>query len=113
MPRINATRENRRTLWEHAHEALEDFSQMMTWLLLDSSGDLRILEEVVGQTVYTGSDTVIATTGGLYKAFGNGAATDEEGRRYRTEADYLIDLLGVDEYARIFTISKNKRRTRA
>lgn len=33
--RIAATPSNRKTLREHAREAMADYSQIMTWLLLD------------------------------------------------------------------------------
>lgn len=102
MTNINATSANRRVLRDHAREALKDYSPVMTWLLLEADGSLYILEEPQGQSEYVGGDKVIATTGGFYKAHGDGAATDDQGDKYRTQRAYLRDLLGDDEYDRIY-----------
>lgn len=99
---INATSTNRKVLRSHAKEALADFSNLMTWLLLDSEGNLTELQEPQGQTSYVGNDEVVAATGSFYKAHGDGAAVDSNGQKYRTQRDYLTDLLGKAEYARIF-----------
>ena len=58
--------------------------------------------EPQGQTCYVGNDEVIASTGSFQKAHGDGAACDKYGDKYKTQREYLIDLLGEDEYARIF-----------
>ena len=58
--------------------------------------------EPQGQTYYTGSDEVIATTGGFRKAHGDGAAVNGYGEKYKTQKAYLSDLLGKNEYERIF-----------
>ena len=102
MSKIKATGANRRVLREHAREALADYSRVMTWLVVDSDGDLREIVEPQGQTVYVGADEVVATTGGFYKAYGDGAARSETGEKYGTQRAYLIDLLGRPEYDRIF-----------
>lgn len=102
MTTINATARNRKALRSHAKEALADYSPIMTWLLLDDAGNLDILEEPQGQTDYVGADEVIAKTGGFHKAHGDGAALTERGEKYRTHRDYLVDLLGADDYSRIF-----------
>jgi hypothetical protein len=102
MTAINATAHNRQVLREHAREALEDYSPIMTWLLLEEDGNLWILSEPQGQTSYAGDDEIIATTGGFHKAHGDGAATDDNGVRYKTQRAYLTDLLGQDKYNRIF-----------
>jgi hypothetical protein len=83
------------------------YSPVMTWLLLDSDGDLSILEEPQGQTSYYGDDTIIAQTGSFHKAHGDGAEIDEStGRPYKTQRDYLTDLLGRADYERIFCNKK-------
>lgn len=103
MQKINATPANRKQLRLHAREAMEEYSRVMTWLVLDADGDLSTIVEPQGQSYYVGSDTVIATTGGFHKAHGEGAAINPEtGRAYRTQCAYLTDLLGVSEYQRIF-----------
>jgi hypothetical protein len=62
-----------------------------------------MLVEPQGQTVYAGDDEVLATTGGVHAAHGQGGAVDPRtGRPYRTQRDYLSDLLGQSEYDRIF-----------
>ena len=99
---IKATVANRKILRSHAKEAMADYSAVMTWLVLDNDGDLFEIVEAQGQTFYTGNDEVIAKTGGFYKSCGEGAATDEYGNKYRTQKAYLSDLLGKDEYERIF-----------
>jgi hypothetical protein len=100
--KINATPSNRATLRSHAREALRDYSPVMTWLLLDDDGDLYEITELQGQTYYTGRDDVIGATGGFAKAHGDGAARNEDGQKYRSQRDYLSDILGKAEYARIF-----------
>ena len=103
MAKINATTANRQMLREHAREAMAPYSRLMTWLVQDDSGDLSIITEPQGQSVYVGDDEVIASTGSFYKAHGDGAAIDPgTGRAYRTQRDYLTDLLGAIEHARIF-----------
>jgi hypothetical protein len=102
MTNINATVANRKILRSHAKEALADYSRVMTWLVLDSDGDLYELIEPQGQTHYCGRDEVIATTGDFYKAHGDGAARRPDGGKYKAQRDYLQDLLGVTNYARIF-----------
>lgn len=99
---IKATVANRKVLRSHAKEAMRAYSPVMTWLLLDSNGELYEIIEPQGQTFYCGSDKVIATTGGFYKAHGAGAAVDEYGEWYKTQKSYLSDLLGKAEYERIF-----------
>jgi hypothetical protein len=103
MTAINATAHNRKVLREHAREALEDYSPIMTWLLLEEDGNLWILSEPQGQSMYTGTDEVIATTGGFYKAHGDGAAHDDNGHKFMTQRAYLTDLLGDKDYKRIFS----------
>jgi hypothetical protein len=100
--RINATIQNRKVLRAHAREALLDYSPVMTWLLLDNDGDLYIITEPQGQTEYTGNDEVIAQTGGFRKAHGDGAAKTEYGDKYRSQSSYLTDLIGADDYNRVF-----------
>ena len=103
MAKINATPANRKQLRAHAREALAAYSRVMTWLVVDGNGDLSTIVEPQGQTVYVGSDVVIAATGGFHKAHGDGAAIDPQtGRAYRTQRAYLTDLLGAAEYQRIF-----------
>lgn len=103
MAKINATPANRKILREHAREAMAAYSHLMTWLVNDDSGDLSIITEPQGQSVYTGAEEVIAATGGFHKAHGDGAAIDAStGREYRTQRAYLADLLGTSECARIF-----------
>lgn len=103
MQKINATTANRKQLRAHAREAMASYSRVMTWLILDNDGDLGTIVEPQGQTVYVGSKTVIATTGGFHKAHGDGAAVDPStGRPYGTQRAYLSDLLGASEYQRIF-----------
>ncbi|MDR1889928.1 MAG: hypothetical protein LBQ81_11220 [Zoogloeaceae bacterium] len=99
---IKATAANRKELRAHAREAMADYSPVMTWLIVDEDGDLYTIEEPQGQTSYVGGDEIIATTGGFYKAHGDGAARDQYGQKYRTQRDYLIALLGLAEYQRIF-----------
>lgn len=104
---IKATAENRKTLRRHAKEAMAPYSNMMTWLLLDKSGDLSIISEPQGQSFYAGDDAVLAETGSFYKAHGDGAATyycPDAGKPlpYATQKHYLTDLLGEAEYERIF-----------
>jgi hypothetical protein len=99
---INATAKNRKILRQHAKEAMASYSSIMTWLLLDDCGDLYIIEEPQGQTEYVGDDDVIMVTGDVYKAHGQGAATDQYGDIYKTQRDYLTDLLGQKNYNRIF-----------
>lgn len=99
---IKATIANRKALRAHAREALRDYSPVMTWLVLDSEGDLFEIVEPQGQTYYTGKDTVIARTGSFAKAHGDGAARNEMGEKYTTQKSYLTDLLGQDDYNRIF-----------
>ena len=100
---INPTPANRRALRAHAREAMASYSRVMTWLVLDSDGDLRLIVEPQGQTVYSGDDEVLATTGSFHAAHGQGGAVDQRtGRPYRVQRDYLSDLLGQSEYARIF-----------
>ena len=106
---INATAKNRNVLRKHAREALSDYSPVMTWLLLSDNGDLSILQEPQGQTCYVGDEEVLAETGGFYKAHGNGAAVDRYGRKFSTQRDYLIDLLGRDEYNRVFGFVTEKK----
>lgn len=103
---INNTVANRKALREHAREALATYSPIMTWVLLDSDGDLYILTEAQGQTYYTGKDIVIATTGGFHKSCGEGEARDENGRPYKTQRSYLKDLLGKKDYDRLFNKGK-------
>lgn len=100
--KINATPASRKALRSHAREAMADYSRIMTWLIVDSAGDLYEITEPQGQTVYVGSDEVVATTGGFHKSHGAGAAADEYGKKYRTQKAYLTDLLGSAEYKRIF-----------
>ena len=99
---INNTQKNRKLLRRHAREALCTYSPVMTWLLLDDSGNLAIIEEPQGQSEYVGTDKVIAKTGGFYKAHGDGAACNSAGYPYRTQRAYLTDLLGSDNYNQIF-----------
>ena len=99
---INATPYNRKILRKHAREAMCNYSRVMTWLILDNSGDLYIITEPQGQTEYCGNDDVIAVTGDFYKAHGDGAAKDDYGNVYTTQREYLTDLLGADEYSAIF-----------
>ena len=99
---INATVANRKILRSHAKEALANYSAVMTWLVLEDNGDLYEIVEPQGQTYYTGNDEVIATTGGFYKSCGEGAAIDSRGNKYKTQKAYLTDLLGEDNYNRIF-----------
>ena len=99
---IKATVANRKVLRSHAKEAMADYSPVMTWLLLDNDGDLHEIIEPQGQNYYTGSDEVIATTGGFRKAHGDGAAVNGYGEKYKTQMAYLTDLLGEKEYNRIF-----------
>ena len=99
---IKPTIASRKVLRSHAREAMRCYSPVMTWLLLDNNGDLYELVEAQGQTEYVGSEKVIATTGGFYKAHGNGAVTNKYGQPYKTQKAYLIDLLGKSEYERIF-----------
>ena len=103
MQKINATPANRKQLRAHAREAMEEYSRVMTWLVLDADGDLSTIVEPQGQSCYVGDDAVVAATGGFHKAHGDGAAIDPQTRRaYRTQRAYLADLLGVSEYQRIF-----------
>lgn len=102
IQKINATPANRKVLRKHAKEAMADYSQVMTWLLLGKDGNLWILTEPQGQTSYVGADKVIATTGSFYKAHGNGAARNHNGEKYTSQQKYLTDLLGEREYNRIF-----------
>lgn len=102
MEMIKATAANRKLLRSHAKEALRDYSPLMTWLVLDDNGNLFEIVEPQGQTYYVGNDEVIASTGSFHKAHGDGAACDKYGDKYKTQREYLIDLLGEDEYARIF-----------
>ena len=106
MSKINSTPKNRKALRSHAAEALRDYSPVMTWLLLDSDGDLREIEEPQGQSEYVGRCEVIARTGSFYKAHGDGAARDECGDKYPTQRAYLMDLLGAADYTRIFGAPK-------
>lgn len=69
---ITNTAANRKALREHAREALRSYSPVMTWLIVDSDGELHEICEPQGQTYYTGSDIVIATTGGFAKSCGEG-----------------------------------------
>lgn len=103
LSQIKATVANRKVLRSHAKEAMLDYSPIMTWLLLDNDGDLYILSEPQGQSFYNGNDIVIATTGGFYKAHGDGAVTDDWGDEYTSQRAYLKDLLGETEYNRIFS----------
>lgn len=103
MTKINATASNRKTLRSHAREAMADYSSIMTWLTLDTDGNLREVVEPQGQSIYVGDNEVIATTGSFYKAHGDGAALDNHGEKYTTQRRYLTDLLGADDYARIFS----------
>lgn len=101
--KIKATAANRKALRAHAREALAAYSGVMTWLLLDADGDLSLVVEPQGQTVYTGDDVVLATTGGFHKAHGDGAVVDPAtGRPYKTQSAYLVGLLGRAEYDRVF-----------
>ncbi len=102
MEMIKATAANRKVLRGHAKEALRDYSPVMTWLVLEDDGNLFEIVEPQGQTYYTGNDEVVASTGGFHKAHGDGAARDEDGNKYKNQREYLIDLLGEAEYARIF-----------
>lgn len=99
---INNTIANRKALRAHAKEALRDYSPVMTWLVIEEDGSLYEICEPQGQTYYRGSDYVFATTGGFHKAHGDGAARNDIGQKYRTQREYLKDLLGKEEYARIF-----------
>lgn len=99
---INATAANRKALRAHAKEAMADYSRVMTWLVLDNDGDLYEVVEPQGQSYLNTSDTIVASTGDFYKAHGNGAATNSHGDKYRTQRDYLTDLLGAEDYKRIF-----------
>ena len=102
MEMIKATAANRKVLRSHAKEALRDYSQVMTWLVLEDDGNLFEIVEPQGQTFYTGNDEVVASTGGFRKAHGDGAERNEDGNKYKNQREYLIDLLGDAEYARIF-----------
>ena len=109
LAKINATVQNRKILRVHAKEAMRAYSPIMTWLLLDSKGNLHILSEPQGHSFYNGNDIVIATTGGFHKIHGNGngAVTDEWGYKYTSQRAYLKDLL-ENEYDRIFEKMKAK-----
>ena len=103
MVPIAATIANRKQLREHAREALAPYSRVMTWLVVDGTGELCTIVEPEGQSAYVGVDLVVATTGGFHKAHGAGGAIDPSaGRVYRTQRVYLVDLLGSPEYRRIF-----------
>ena len=103
MQKINTTPANRKQLRGHAREALAAYSRVMTWLVVDGTGDLSTIVEPEGQSAYVGGDVVIAATGGFHKSHGDGAAIDPStGRAYRTQRAYLTDLLGASEYQRIF-----------
>lgn len=93
---------NRKALREHAREAMREYSPVMTWLILESDGNLYEICEPQGQTYYTGRDIVVATTGGFAKSCGEGAARNDWGEKYRTQRDYLQDLLGKKDYDRLF-----------
>lgn len=103
---INATVENRKLLRKHAKEAMKDYSPVMTWLLVTPTGNLIILEEPQGQSFYAGEYPVISTTGSFYKASGDGAARNECGEKYKTQKEFLQNLLGCKEYERIFDQNK-------
>lgn len=103
---IANTVKNRKVLRSHAREALCAYSPVMTWLLLDSEGDLYVLSEPQGQTEYTGSNVVLATTGGFAKSCGEGTVCDEYGNPYFRQKDYLTDLLGEKDYDRLFNQSR-------
>ncbi len=100
--KIKATVANRKVLREHAKEAMANYSHVITWIVLDANGDLCQITEPQGQNYYNGKDEVIATTGSLRKACGEGAVTNEYGEEYKTQKSYLIFLLGKSEYERIF-----------
>ena len=102
MTKINATAANRKVLRNHAKEAITAYSAVMTWLVQNYDADLYEIVEPQGQSVYTGSDDVIATTGGFHKSHGDGAAVDQYGKAYKTQRDYLSNLLGAADYKRIF-----------
>lgn len=103
MAKINATPANRSKLRAHAREAMASYSRLMTWLVVDQDGDLTIITEPQGQSVYVGDGQVIAQTGDFYKAHGDGAAVNPAtGRPYKTQREYLACLLGQAEYGRIF-----------
>ena len=100
---IAPTAANRKILRAHAREAMAKYSRVMTWLILDNEGNLDIVVEPQGQSVYVGNDEVLATTGGFYASCGQGGAIDSRtGRAYRTQGAYLSDLLGQNNYNRIF-----------
>lgn len=105
---IKPTVENRKILREHAKEALKDYSRVITWLVVSQEGKLSIISEPQGQTFYTGSDEVIDITGGFRKAHGDGAARDKNGQKYTSQMAFLIDLLGVIEYERLFNKKTKK-----
>jgi 7-keto-8-aminopelargonate synthetase-like enzyme len=50
--------------------------------------------------VYCGGDKVVGMTGSFYKACGNG------GSGHTTQRECLMDLLGQQEYSRIFSTQK-------
>lgn len=103
METIKATVQNRKELREFARFAIADYSRLMGWLLLDEDGNLSSIWEAQGQTEYVGSLKVIAAGGDFYKAHGAGAAADPKtGKPYRTQREWMIALLGVEHYARIF-----------
>lgn len=105
---IAATAANRKALRAHAREAMSAYSSVMTWLVLDGT-ELDTITEPQGQTSYVGSLPVIAATGDFYKAHGDGAAKcPATGKHYKSQREYLDDLLGHKEAARIFGSKKQR-----
>lgn len=92
----------RKTLNEWAREVRADYSPLMGWLVKAEDNTLYNIFEPEGATIYTGNNTVLAITGGFYKAHGDGAEHDENGNKYRTNKAYFIDLMGFANYSRIF-----------
>lgn len=100
--RITNCPANRKVLRSHAREAMRDYSPVMTWLVLEN-GMLTQIVEPQGETAYTGDGEVIATTGDFHKAHGKGAVINQvTGKPYRTQRDYLRDLLGREQYVSLF-----------
>ena len=93
---------NRKVLNQWAKEVRADYSPLMGWLVVNEHGTLYNIFEPQGQTEYTGNGIILASSGDFYKAHGNGATRDECGNKYKTNKAYFIDLMGLDNYNRIF-----------
>ena len=96
---------NRKNLRKLAKHAISNHSNVLLFAVVDKeSGDMGCWEETQGSICPSVCPqyALIAQSGGVAYAFGTGEVCDNSGNKITTQKEYLLHLLGDDEYQRIF-----------